>query len=203
MVKNHPDKPFTRYADDAVAHCYTRQGAEFLLASLKLRMTECKLELHPDKTRIVYCHDSNRRGNYSETCFDFLGYTFRPRFSENSHGELFTSFAPAVSSTAKKHMRQTIRGWRMQLKSDKTLEDLSQMFNPIIRGWINYYGRFYKSELYGVLSHFNLALVRWAKRKYKRFRARTERAAQWLSRIARREPKLFKHWEMGIVHTIG
>ena len=203
MVKNHPDKPFARYADDAVAHCYTRQGAEMLLTSLKSRMAECKLELHPDKTRIVYCHDSNRRGDYPETSFDFLGYTFRPRMAKNKQGEFFTSFAPAVGNKAKKHMRQTIRKWHMQLRSDKTLEELSQMFNPVIRGWINYYCRFYGSGLYAVLDQINLTLVRWAQRKYKKLRAHKRRAAQWLDRIARREPVLFKHWEMGIFLAAG
>jgi RNA-directed DNA polymerase len=203
MVKNHPDKPFERYADDAVAHCHTRQGAEMLLESLKLRFSECKLELHPDKTRIVYCHDSNRQGNYPEASFDFLGYTFRPRMAKNRHGEFFTSFAPAVSNKAKKHMKQTIRGWRIQLKSGKSLEDLSQVFNPVVRGWINYYSRFYQSELYVVLCRLNLALIRWVQRKFKRFRVHMRRAAKWLGRIARQEPTLFKHWEMGIFPAAG
>ncbi len=198
MSKNHPDKPFARYADDAVAHCYTRQSAEALLESLKKRMPECKLELHPDKTRIIYCHDSKRRGNYPEASFDFLGYTFRPRMSKNKLGELFTNFTPAVSNKAKKHMRQTIRGWRIQLKSDKSLEDLSRMFNPIVRGWINYYGRFYKSSLYPVLNHLNRYLVRWAQRKFKRFRAHRCQAAKWLGRIARQEQSMFAHWQMGM-----
>jgi RNA-directed DNA polymerase len=203
MVKNHPDKPFARYADDAVAHCYAKQGAEMLLESLKLRMAECKLELHPDKTRIVYCRDSNRRGDYTEASFDFLGYTFRPRMAKNRHGEFFTSFSPAVSDKAKKLMRQNIRGWRIQLKSDKSLEDLSRAFNPVIRGWINYYGRFYQSELHVVLCRLNLALIRWVQRKFKRFRAHKRRAAKWLGRIARQEPTLFKHWEMGIFPAAG
>ena len=203
MVKNHPDKPFARYADDAVAHCYTKQGAEMLLTSLKLRMAECKLELHPDKTRIVYCHDSNRRGTYPETSFDFLGYTFRPRMAKNRRGEFFTNFTPAASSKAKKHIRQAIRRWRMQLKPDKTLEELSQMYNPIIRGWINYYCCFCKSGLYAALDHLNRALIRWVQRKFKKLRTHTHRAAHWLDRIARREPVLFGHWKMGIFPAAG
>jgi RNA-directed DNA polymerase len=203
MVKNHPDKPFARYADDAVAHCHTEQDAKMLLESLKLRMAECKLELHPDKTRIVYCQDVDRPGNYPDTSFDFLGYTFRPRMSKNKRGKFFTNFTPAVSNKAKKHIRQTIRGWHIQLKSDKTIEDLSKMFNPIIRGWINYYCRFYKSGLYTVLGNLNQVLVRWAQRKYKKLRVHKRRASQWLGRIARREPKLFKHWEMEIFPTAG
>jgi RNA-directed DNA polymerase len=203
MVKNHSDKPFARYADDAVVHCHTEQGAKVLRESLKLRMAECKLELHPDKTRIVYCNDSNRQENYPETSFDFLGYTFRPRMAKNKHGEFFTGFVPAVSNKAKKHMQQTIRRWHTQLKSDKTIEDLSRMFNPVIRGWINYYGRFHKSGLYTALDHLNLALIHWAQRKFKKLRAHKRRAAKWLDRIARQEPRLFKHWEMGIFPAAG
>lgn len=203
MVRNHPDKPFARYADDAVAHCCSMEDAEKLLDSLKKRFAECRLELHPDKTRIVYCKDDDRRGNHSEIKFDFLGYTFRPRRSKNKHGKYFINFTPAVSNKAKKAMRQTIHDWRMHLKPDKTLEDLSHMFNPVIRGWVNYYGRFYKSELYSVLRHMNRALVRWVRRKYKKYTRHHRRAEYWLGKIARREPKLFAHWQMGIYPSAG
>ena len=198
MARNHPDKPFARYADDAVAHCRSRKDAEKLHDSLKERFAECRLELHPTKTRIVYCKDDDRRGGYPETKFDFLGYTFRPRRSKNKYGKHFINFTPAVSNKAKKAMRQTIHDWRMHLKPDKTLEDLSRMFNPVIRGWVNYYGRFYKSELYSVLRHMDRALVRWAQRKFKKFAIHKRRATYWLGKIARREPKLFVHWQMGI-----
>lgn len=100
-------------------------------------------------------------------------------------------------------MRQEIHDWRMHLKPDKSLEDLSNMFNPVIRGWINYYGRFYKSEMYSVLKHMNRALVRWARRKYKRLEIHQWRATNWLGRIARREPKLFVHWQMEIFPGAG
>jgi len=203
MVLNHPDKPFARYADDAVAHCRSMEDAEKLHESLKERLVECGLELHPTKTRIVYCKDDDRSGDYPETKFDFLGYTFRPRRSKNKYGKYFINFTPAVSNKAKKAMRQTIRGWRMHLKPDKTLEDLSRMFNPVIRGWVNYYGRFYKSELYSVLRHMDRALVRWAQRKYKKFARHQRRATYWLGKIARREKKLFVHWQMGIYPAAG
>jgi len=173
MVRNHPGKPFARYADDAVAHCRSRKDAEKLHDSLKKRFSECELELHPTKTRIVYCKDDDRRGDCLETKFDFLGYTFRPRRSKNKYGKHFINFTPAVSNKAKKAMRQTIHGWRMHLKPDKSLEDLSRMFNPVVRGWVNYYGRFYISELYSVLKHMNRALVRWARRKYKKLEIET------------------------------
>ena len=203
MVRNHPDKPFARYADDAVAHCHSIEDAEKLHDSLKKRFAECGLELHPDKTRIVYCKDDDRRVDYQETKFDFLGYTYRPRRSKNKYGKFFINFTTAVSNKAKKAMRQTIHGWRMHLKPDKTLEDLSRMFNPVIRGWVNYYGRFYKSELYSVLVHMNRALVRWAQRKYKKLTNHQRRATHWLGKIARREPKLFLHWQMGIYLVAG
>lgn len=203
MARNHPDKPFARYADDAVAHCCSKEGAEKLYESLKKRMAECGLELHPTKTPIVYCKDDDRREDYPETSFDFLGYTFRPRRSKNKYGRYFINFTPAVSNKAKKAMRQTVHDWRMHLKPDKTLEDLSRMFNPVIRGWVNYYGRFYKSELYPVLVYINRALVRWVRRKYKKFERHHRRAIYWLGRIARRDSKLFAHWQMGIRPAAG
>ena len=201
MHRNHPDKPFARYADDGIAHCRSMKEAEKLHESLRERFAACGLELHPTKTRIVYCKDDDRKGNYPVTSFDFLGYTFRPRRSKSRRGKYFINFTPAVSNKAKKSMQHTIRGWRMHLKPDKTLEDLSRMFNPVIRGWINYYGRFYKSELYSVLRHMDRALTRWAQRKYKKLQKHQRRATHWLGSIARREPKLFAHWQMGILPT--
>ena len=203
MERTHPNKPFARYADDAVAHCRTRKEAEALYESLEKRLVECGLELHPTKTQIVYCKDDDRRGDYPVTKFDFLGYTFRPRRSKNKYGKYFVNFTPAVSNKAKKAMRETIRGWRIHLKSDKSLEDISRMFNSVIRGWINYYGRFYKSELYSVLKHMDRALARWAQRKFKKLRRRQRRAMHWLGKIARRDPKLFTHWQMGIRPATG
>ncbi|KJR97372.1 MAG: DNA polymerase, partial [Peptococcaceae bacterium BRH_c4a] len=203
MAKHHPGIPFARYADDGVAHCRSRKDAESLRGNLEKRFAECGLELHPTKTRIVYCKDDDRRGNYPDTKFDFLGYTFRPRRSKNKFGKLFINFTPAVSSKAKTAMQQTIHDWRIHLKPDKTLEDLAHMFNPILRGWVNYYGRFYKSELYSVLRHMNRALVHWARRKYKKLTRHRRRAENWLGRIARREPELFVHWKMGILPGAG
>jgi RNA-directed DNA polymerase len=203
MERNRPHNPWARYADDGVAHCRSRAEAEELLEQLHLRFAECGLELHPEKTRIVYCKDDDRRGKYPETKFDFLGYTFRPRRSKNRFGKFFINFTPGVSRKAAKAMRQTIRGWRLQLKPDKSIEDISRMFNPVIQGWINYYCRFYKSEMYSVLRHVNRALVQWAQRKYKRLYRHRRRAEHWLGNLAKREPNLFSHWKMGILPAAG
>ena len=154
------------------------------------------LELHPQKTRVVYCKDSNRRGDYPDTSFDFLGYTFRPRLSRGRDGRLFVGFNPAVSARAAKSIRQEVRSWRLQLRSDKALDDLACMFNAKIRGWVNYYGAFYKSALYSTLRKIDFKLVLWATRKFKRLRGRRRRARHWLARIARRNPQLFAHWPL-------
>ena len=203
MKREHPNNPWARYADDGVIHCRTQKEAEGLLIELGERFKQCKLELNSEKTRIVYCKDDDRRGNYPVTSFDFLGYTFRARGSKNRWGKCFINFSPAVSNAASKAMRQTIRGWRMQLKSDVGIDDLSRMFNPVVRGWINYYGCFYKSQLYSVLRHMNRALMYWARRKYKKLAVHKRRASAWLGRLARNRPELFAHWQMGILPTVG
>lgn len=168
-----------------------------------MKSANCNCILIKHKTRIVYCKDEDRKGEHEEIKFDFLGYTFRPRLSKNKYGKFFVNFTPAVSNKAKKAMRQVIHDWRMHLKPDVELSDLSRMFNPVIRGWINYYGRFYKSGLYPVLRHINTALARWVRRKYKKFERHRKRAELWLGKIARREPKLFTHWQLGMVLPKG
>ena len=203
MKREHPNNPWARYADDAVIHCRTLKEAQALLSHLDERFTECHLELNREKTRIVYCQDDDRKGNHPVTSFDFLGYMFRPRRSKNRWGKYFINFSPAVSNAACKAMRQTIRGWRIHLKVDRDIEDLSRMFNPVVRGWINYYGRFYKSQLYGVLRHLDQSLIRWVRRKYKKLTHHKQRASSWLGRLARKRPELFVHWQMGILPTVG
>ena len=155
--------------------------------------------MHPDKTHIVYCKDEDRRETYPETGFDFLGYTFRPRSSKNRYGKFFVNFSPAVSNASKKEMRRKIHDWRMHLKPDKTLEDLSMMFNPVIAGWVNYFKNFYKSATYPVLRQMNNALILWAVRKHKKLHRHRKRAEQWLRSIATREPEIFIQWKMGIL----
>lgn len=196
MGKHYPQIPFERYADDGIAHCRTREEAEKLKIVLAERFAECGLELHPLKTRIIYCKDDDRRDSYSETSFDFLGYTFRPRRSKNRWGKHFINFSPAISNKAAKAIRQEVRSWKLNLRSDKSLEDLSRMFNAVIRGWIGYYSAFYKSALYSTLRHLDRKLVLWATRKFKRLRAHRRRADQWLRAVARRQPGLFAHWRL-------
>jgi RNA-directed DNA polymerase len=165
MRKTHPDVPFERYADDVVAHCKSEKQAKQILDSIRKRLKRCHLELHPEKTKVVYCKDEKRKGRYHHEKFDFLGYTFRPRRSRNRWGKFFTNFSPAVSNEAAKRMRQEMRRGRIHMWSDVALDDVARIWNPILRGWIQYYGHFRKSALYPVLRHFNRCLVRWAMRK--------------------------------------
>ena len=137
------------------------------------------------------------RGNYPNDTFVFLGYLFAPREAQSKYGQRFVNFSPAVSSKAAQRMCHEMRSWRFHRRSDKSLEDLSRISNSILRGWINYYGQYYKSALCRVFSVLNSILIRWAMRKYKRFRTHQRRAADWLRRIACRQPWLFAHWEKG------
>jgi RNA-directed DNA polymerase len=196
MQKTHPDVPFERYADDAIVHCKTEKQTQAVRKSIEGRLAQCKLELHPEKTMIVYCKDDDRRGSYPNEKFNFLGYTFRPRRSKNRLGKHFVNFSPAVSSKAATAMRRTMRDWRLHSRSDKSLDDLARMFDPVLCGWINYYGSYYRSALHPVFRHLNSTLTRWAMRKYKRLRGHQRNAEHWLGSIARREPELFAHWRL-------
>ena len=180
LVREFPDVPFERYADDAILHCKSKQQAQIVLDAIIERLAQVGLELNLDKTRIVYCKDSNRTGSHEHEQFTFLGYTFRPRLARNRAGEKFVSFIPAVSDDAAKAIRRTIKRWRLHLWSGQDLADLAQEINPTVRGWINYYGRFYRTELILTLKRINDYLVRWAMRKYKRLRARPHaRTGSW------------------------
>ncbi len=196
MRRNHPDIPFERYADDGICHCQTEEQARMLRASLEQRFAECGLTLHPEKTHVVYCKDDDRRGDYPNQKFDFLGYTFRPRLARRRQGRIGVSFSPAVSSKALKAVRRELRTWKLPQRSDKSLDDLARMFNPIIRGWMNYYGHYYKSALYPTLRHIDAKLAQWAYWKYKSLRGHRRRARHWLDRVARRQSSLFAHWPL-------
>lgn len=202
MNRKFPTIKFCRYADDGVVHCKTEAQALFVRDALNKRLKECKLELHPEKTKIVYCKDDDRTENYPNISFDFLGYTFRPRRSKNKHGKFFINFTPAVSKKALIEMRKTIRRYKINLRSVKTLQDLSNLIGPMLRGWVNYYGAFYKSALSPFFEHINRRLERWVMRKYKRFRRQPQRARNWLGKLARQKPSLFVHWTMGILPAV-
>ena len=194
MAREFPAVPFERYADDVAVHCKSKPEARNVLGKIKTRMADCHLELNQDKTHIVYCKDSNRKGSHEHERFDFLGYTFRPREARNGQGELFTSFLPAVSDEAAKTIRRTIRRWRLHLWNGTSLTEIAREINPIVRGWVNYYGRFYPTALAKSLRSIEKYLVRWAMRKYKRLKGSRRRAWAFLANVFAREPELFAHW---------
>jgi RNA-directed DNA polymerase len=204
MRRNHPTIQFARYADDAVVHASNLAQAQQVLAAIRQRLAQCGLELHPEKTKIVYCQDSDRTASHDHVTFDFLGYTFAPRRAKNRWGKYFVSFLPAVSKKAANSMRATIRSWRLgATRNNQSLEDIARFVNPYVRGWVNYYGRYYHSALTPVLRCLERSLAYWARRKYKRLRRHKRRAVHWLGSISRREPKLFVHWQIGIRPAAG
>nr|WTB35175.1 group II intron reverse transcriptase/maturase [Streptomyces sp. NBC_00830] len=197
MAREYPGVRFERYCDDVVVHCRNEAQAHQVRQAIGGRLAECGgLELHPDKTRIVYCKDRNRRGSAEYTSFTFLGYGFRVRRLRTKRGDYFFGFNPAVSDEAAKQIRMQIRHWRLHLRSDTTLEELAREINPVVRGWINYFGRFHPSALLSTLNRINDYLVRWLVRKYKRFKRKRARAREALNRHARRFPGLFAHWKL-------
>jgi RNA-directed DNA polymerase len=194
MQREHPRNPFARYCDDAVAHCRSESEAKALLAAIDKRLKACKLEMHPEKSGVVYCKDSNRRTEYPRIQFTFLGYTFRPRSAKARGGKTWTNFLPAVSASAVKRMYQTIRAWRLPRQTSVGLDELARRVNPTLRGWLNYHGHFYKSALRRVFDHFEQRLLRWARRKFRKFAQRPRQARRWLKKMVRRRPRLFIHW---------
>jgi len=197
MRKEHPDIPFERYADDAICHCRSEAQALELRQALEQRFADCLLQLHPQKTKVVYCKDANRPGEYPERSFDFLGYTFRPRVARSHYGKRFVGFIPAVSKKAGKRMRLSVRRWRLHRRSDLELEDIAKWVRPVLTGWVRYYGRFYPSKLREELRTIDAFIVRWASRKYKRFQGHAMATWAWLRALKRRNPSLFAHWTLG------
>lgn len=193
-----PTVLFCRYADDGLLHCRSKRQAEYVLKRIEQRFRECGLEIHPEKSGIIYCKDKNRREDYKRISFDFLGYTFQPRRCVNGKGMIYPNFLPAISRTSKKAINQKMRSWHIQIKNDKSLVDLSKMFDAVLRGWSNYYGRFYPSAMQAIWRHFNRYLAQWVRRKYKRFAQHKRRAYQYLNRLARANAHLFTHWKLGV-----
>lgn len=196
MKKQFPSVPFARFADDIVVHCNTLKQAQYVLKQIAARLALWKLELHPEKTRIVYCKDSNRRGNHPDVQFDFLGFTFRQRQARGRDGRKFGSFIPAMSDRARKEKKEIIREWQLQRRTDLSIKELASLCNAQLRGWCNYYGMFYPSKLKHLLVPINWKITKWVKKKY---RKGTREALRWLKAVIEREPKLFAHWEFGVV----
>ncbi len=195
MTREFPHIPFERYADDAICHCKSAEEARGLWSALADRFAACKLVLHPEKTKIVYCRDVNRREDFPDISFDFLGFQFRARKAVWK-GRAVHNFLPAASPKALKRMSREIRRWALHLRSDKSLAELAGTYNPIIRGWIGYYGNFYRTQLRPLLRRIDLYVIRWARRKFKRLRYKTRGARDWLARLCRAKPKLFAHWPL-------
>ena len=200
MAINFPVIPFERYADDTICHCRTERQAQYLKASLVKRFEECGLRLNEEKTKIVYCKDSNRKGNSEHTSFDFLGYTFRPRAARNSKtGQNFTAFTPAMSKKSFMKIKTAIRSWNLNRQTHLSIEQIAERINPIVSGWMTYYSRFGKSEFWKVTSYLNERLSRWVKRKYKRFRTKFGKAYDWLAECAVYNRQMFSHWASGYI----
>ena len=195
MQKTRPQCPFVRYADDAVVHCRSQAEAEHLLAEIGERLAQCKLTMHPDKSKVVYCKDSNRRKQYPQVQFTFLGFTFMPRVAVNKQGQIFTGFLPAVSRDAIIRMLRTIKSWQLQRQTSTTIEDLSARYNPVLRGWWNFYSSFYQSAMDRVHLQVDRKLAYWARRKHKKLAGHLRQSFLWLERVARYRPGLFIHWQ--------
>jgi len=200
LQTHYPKMPWCRYADDGLVHCHSEAEAKQMLEVLKQRFQACGLELHPLKTKIIYCKDGSRKGWYENTEFDFLGYTFRRRLCKNSkRNSVFVNFTPAVSKIALKSMRLKIRKLRVRMATELSIAQVAKWLNPIIQGWIGYYGRFCRSALYGMCRHVNKALVRWARRKFKSLRRHKTKAMKFVEGISKQNPHLFAHWRTGMI----
>ena len=194
MERQHPECRFSRYADDAVVHCRTQKQAREVMQSIATRLAECGLAMHPEKSKIVYCKDSNRTEAYPHVYFTFLGFTFRPRKAKSKSHRIFTSFLPAVSADAMKKMRQAVRGWKLNCQTHVEIAALAKLYNPVIQGWWNYYGAFYPTAMLHLCRHINQALERWGRRKYRTLMGRQRASVQWLRKMKNAEPRLFYHW---------
>jgi len=195
MQDTHPEVPFERYADDVIVHCRTEAQAKVLQRSIETRLARCRLRVHPQKTKIAYCKDSNRLESHSVQSFDFLGFTFRPRLARNRRGVFFVSFSPAVSRRAATALRQELRrSYGVPRRTGTDLDGLAQLLNPMLRGWIRYYAAFRPSALHAILRSVDRSLVLWAMRKHKRFKRAPLKADRWLCRVRTRQPLLFAHW---------
>jgi RNA-directed DNA polymerase len=200
MHIKHPATPWCRYADDGLVHCKTQLEACQILAELTERFEKCGLKLHPDKSRVIYCKDGIRQGKYPNTEFNFLGYCFRARRAKSTkRNTTFTAISPAVSKEAQKSMRAQTRKLGLRNRTDLSIEKIAEIYNPILRGWIQYYGEYNRSSLYPVLNHFNNTIKAWVMHKYKKFKGRPTQAGIFLEKLAQKNPSLFAHWRIGMI----
>lgn len=169
--------------------------------AIQSRLEQCKLTLNEQKTKMVYCKDSNRKADHAVIQFDFLGYTFRPRCVKSREGKFFTGFNPAISQAARKRLGNVMRQWKPKCWIHLGLEEIAGRINPVVQGWINYYGKFYASELRALLVGVNIHLAHWVRRKFKRLRYRKAKSFYWLGNIAQKNPALFAHWQWGVQPT--
>jgi RNA-directed DNA polymerase len=195
MQRHFPQCPFARYADDAVVHCRSQEQAQEVMHAIASRLAECGLTMHPEKSKIVYCKDRSRTQTYPNVTFTFLGFQFRPRRVLTRHGQVSTSFVPGVSPDALKRMRQTVRGWRLQRQTSKSLFDLAERCNPTICGWWNYYGAFHRTAMHELSRYLDRKLVRWVQRKYKTLRRHKRCSEEWLRKMRNAYPREFAHWQ--------
>ncbi len=198
MEQSNPNNPFERYADDIVIHCSSKEEAEILLLALSERMEEYSLTLHPEKTKMVYCKNYLRQENHDQNSFTFLSYTFRPRTAMDKYGrkKLIVLFNGAISSAAKASIRRAIRKVLNPQWVNGTLEAFAKVLNPKIRGWINYYGKFFKDRMIRIFSYLDYLMQRWIVKKYK-FTSKAKAVAEY-KRIKAAMPDMFYHWKFGI-----
>ena len=194
MVRNFPNAPFERYADDGVVHCKTEQEAIIIHKALDERMKSCKLELHPLKTRIVYCKDKDRTREYPITEFDFLGYTFKRVYINCKDGMKRINFIASASKKSCKAFRDKVKAMDIHKHTGCKIDMIAEKLNPILRGWINYFSKFNASALKYTLDCIDRRLVKWAMCKFKRFRGHRRVAEEWLKEVRLRNGNLFAHW---------
>lgn len=200
MAREFKTIGFERYADDIIIHCVSERQAEYVLERVKERLSACKLEVSPEKTKIVYCRDDNRKAaTQREEMFTFLGYDFKPSRSKSKSGAICYGFTPAISSKARKKITLELRKMELHRKTRTTLQDIAEMINAKIRGWVNYYGRFRRSALVGIFRGINFRLLKWVRSKYKRYRFSKWKALYWLKAQAKADPAMFVHWKMNFL----
>ena len=197
--KHYREVVFERYADDIVVHCESKQEAERLLTAISSRLEQCGLRLHREKTKIVYCKTTNRKGQHEQVSFDFLGLTFKPKKAMNQKtGKIVTSFGPdKISKNSIRKIIGTIRSKKLHKKMTSTLADLARELAGHVRGWINYFGKININFLGRVMRYLNDRLVRWACKRYKRFKRSSRQAQRWLVSIYKNYPNMFVHWQYG------